>query len=219
MTHKQHILRILLMNTLIKLIFIADRAAQTHQLLKLKMRLMVSPMVLAMVTAYACSIGSEQLNSSLTSSSGSRDSEELQDVCVSFTPLTVHTAHWSRGSCVETNTVELLSGRTTICKHSEGSVQSQIATFSQKMMSTICMSNWKLLAVLSCLTANWLLETQYLDLSNNIHLHKNIFYTSSMIFKSRAFKAMKLTFSYAGKAAELWPSGLFSHWNSSTTVG
>lgn len=81
-------------------------------------------MVRVIVTVYACSIASEQLNSSLTSSSGGRDSEERQDVSVSFTPLTVHTAHWSKGSCVDTTTVELLSGRTTVSRHSEGSVQS-----------------------------------------------------------------------------------------------
>lgn len=82
-----------------------------------------SPMVRVIVTAKAPSIGWEQLNSSVTSFSGSRGSDEWQEVCVSFTPLTVHTAHLSKGSSVETVTIDSLSGWTFIVRHSEGTDQ------------------------------------------------------------------------------------------------
>lgn len=71
-------------------------------------------------TVNASTTGCEQLKSSLTSSSGTRDKDEWQDFSVSFTPLILHTAQLSSGSSVETVTVESLSGRTTVCRDSEG---------------------------------------------------------------------------------------------------
>lgn len=108
------------------------------------MRSVNSPTERVITTAYACSIGWEQLNSSLTSSSGTRDREEVQDVSVSFTPLTVQTAHWSTGSSVDTFTVEPASGRTDFCRHSEGK---RIRGGEMGKFSYICSSvaNWSML--------------------------------------------------------------------------
>lgn len=88
----------------------------------------VSPIVLVMVTAYACSTDWLQLNSSSASVAASRDRDEWQDVLVAFT---AHTEHPSVGRCEDTVTVEPGAGLITVWKLPGGLEQRLLAALVQ----------------------------------------------------------------------------------------